>query len=208
MLKRILQAAVLAAGFCAAGAAFSQDAPDALIRRAVDEVTTTIKADKEIQAGNRLKINALVEAKIAPYVNFGRMTQTAVGRNWAKATPDQQATLTKEFKALLTNTYAGALSAYRAETVIEYRPVRWTPGESDAVVRSVVKNPGAEPIQLDYYVEKLEGGWKVVDMNVAGFRVVENYKGQFNNEITNSGIDGLIKKLSALNRANEAKAKS
>jgi len=208
MLKRILQSVVAAAGFCAAGAALAQDAPDALIRRAVDEVTTTIKADKDIQSGNRQKINGLVDSKIAPYVNFARMTQSAIGRNWVKATPEQQAILTKEFKALLTNTYAGALSAYRADTVIEYRPVRWTPGESEAVVRSLVKNPSAEPIQLDYYVEKMEGGWKVVDMNVAGFRLVENYKGQFNNEITNSGIDGLIKKLSALNRANEAKAKS
>ena len=63
-------------------------------------------------------------------------------------------------------------------------------------------------MQLDYYVEKGDGGWKVVDMNVAGFRLVENYKGQFSNEITSSGIDGLIKKLAALNKSNESKAKS
>ena len=125
MLKRIIQAAVLTAGFCAAGAALAQDAPDALIRRAVDEVTATIKSDKDIQAGNRPKINALIDAKIAPYVNFARMTQTAVGRNWPKATPEQQAALIREFKSLLTNTYSGALSSYRTETVIEYRPVRW-----------------------------------------------------------------------------------
>lgn len=207
MLKRFVRAAMLAAAFCGSGAALAQEAPDALIRKAVDEVTTTIKADKDIQAGNRQKINALVDSKIAPYVNFTRMTQSAVGRNWAKATPEQQATLTKEFKALLTNTYSGALSSYRPETVIEYRPVRLN-GDSDAVVRSVIKGTTAEPIQLDYYVEKIDGSWKVVDMNVAGFRLVENYKGQFNAEITNGGIDGLIKKLSALNRANEAKAKS
>jgi len=208
MLKPILRAAVLAAGFCAGGIALAQDAPDALIRKAVDEVTTTIKSDKDIQSGNRQKINILVDTKIAPYVNFARMTQSAVGRNWAKATPEQQAALTREFKALLTNTYSGALSSYRPETIIEYRPIRWQPGESDAVVRSVIKGTTSEPIQLDYYVEKMEGGWKVVDMNVAGFRLVENYKGQFSSEITNSGIDGLIKKLSALNRSNEARAKS
>jgi phospholipid transport system substrate-binding protein len=208
MLKRILRAAILVAGFCAGGIALAQDAPDALIRKAVDEVTTTIKSDKEIQSGNRQKINVLVDTKIAPYVNFARMTQSAVGRNWAKATPEQQAALTHEFKALLTNTYSGALSSYRPETIIEYRPIRWTPGESDAVVRSVIKGTTSEPIQLDYYLEKMDGGWKVVDMNVAGFRLVENYKGQFSSEITNSGIDGLIKKLAALNRSNEARAKS
>jgi len=208
MLKLLVRAAVLAAGFFAAGAALAQEAPDALIRKAVDEVTTTIKSDKDIQSGNRQKINVLIDTKIAPYVNFSRMTQSAVGRNWAKATPDQQAALTREFKSLLTNTYSGALSSYRPETVIEYRPIRWQQGESDAVVRSVIKGASSEPIQLDYFLEKMDGGWKVVDMNVAGFRLVENYKGQFSSEIANSGIDGLIKKLSALNRANEAKAKS
>ena len=214
MWKRIIRAALLAAGFAGLSLAATQvqaqaaDGPDTLIRRAVDEVTATIKADKDIQAGNRQKINVLVDTKIAPYVNFNRMTQAAVGRNWVKATPEQQGALVREFKALLTNTYAGALSSYKPETVIEYRPLRYAAGETDAVVRSVIKGASAEPIQLDYYVEKLEGAWKVVDMNVAGFRLVENYKGQFNGEITNSGIDGLIKKLAALNRANEAKAKS
>lgn len=208
MLKRFFRAAVLAAGFCAAGAALAEDAPDAVIRKAVDEVTTSIKADKDIQAGNRQKINALVDAKIAPYGNFGRMTQTAMGRNWSRATPEQQASLTKEFKALLINTYSGALSSYKQDTVIEYRPMRYTPGENDAVVRSLVKGIGPEPIQLDYYLEKAEGGWKVVDLNVAGLRLVENYKNQFNGEVNASGIDGLIKKLSALNRANEARFKS
>ncbi len=145
--------------------------PDALIRHAVDEVTATIKADKEIQAGNRRKITGLVDTKIAPYVNFARMTQTAVGRNWAKATPEQQATLTREFKRLLTNTYAGALSSYRAETVIEYKPLHATmpAGDIDAVVRSVIKGTAPRSrCKLDYYLEKGEGGWKVVDMNVMG----------------------------------------
>jgi phospholipid transport system substrate-binding protein len=208
MWNRFFWAVAIAAGLAAAGAARAQEAPDALIRHAVDEVTAAIKADKEIQAGNRQKITGLVDTRIAPYVNFERMTQTAVGRNWAKATPEQQTTLVHEFKTLLTNTYAGALSSYRPETIIEYKPLRYQAGDSDAVVRSMIKGTSADPVQLDYYLEKGPGGWKVVDMNVAGFRLVENYKGQFNGEISSSGIDGLIKKLVALNKSNESKGKS
>ena len=138
----------------------SQDGPDVIIKRAVDEVTAAIKADREIQSGNRHKINALVDNKIVPYVNFQRMTQSAVGRHWSRATPEQQQALTREFKGLLTNTYSGAFSTYRADTVIEYRPLRMQPGDTDAVVRSTVKAGGGEPIQLDYYLEKVEGAWK------------------------------------------------
>jgi phospholipid transport system substrate-binding protein len=196
--------------FVAAGAASvcAQEAPDALIRRAVDEVTTVIKADKDIQAGHRGKINALVDSKIVPYVHFQRMTQTAVGRHWAKATPEQQQALTREFKGLLTNTYAGAFSTYRADTVIDYKPFRMQQGDSDAVVRSTVKPGNGEPIQLDYYLERFDGAWKVIDINVLGARLVETYKNQFNSEITANGIDGLIKALASKNRSIEARNKA
>lgn len=198
----------MVAGFAAAGAAWAQEPPDALIRRVVDEVTTVIKVDKEIQAGNRQKINGLVDSRKAPYMDFARMTQTAIGRNWAKATPEQQTTLIREFRILLTNTYAGALSSYRPETTIEYKPQRYQAGESDSVVRSVIKGATADPVQLDYYLEKGADGWKVVDMNVAGFRLVENYKGHFIGEISANGIAGLIKKLVARNKSNESKGNS
>ena len=79
MLKKLLQIAL--AGFVAGAVqstAFAQEAPDALIKRVVDEVTGALKADRTIQQ-DRTKINALVDSKIAPAVNFARMTQSAVG---------------------------------------------------------------------------------------------------------------------------------
>lgn len=209
MIKRFLL--TLAAGIslgCFAGTAFPQEAPDVIIKRIVDEVTTVIKSDKDIQNGSRHKINQLVDTKIVPYVNFMRMTQSAVGRHWSKATPEQQSALAREFKGLLTNTYSGAFSTYRPDTVIEYKPLRMQAGDPEVVVRSTVKPGKGEPIQLDYYVERFDGTWKVVDINVFGARLVETYKNQFNSEITSNGIDGLIKALSAKNKAIEAKAKS
>lgn len=190
------------------GLAYAHDGPDVIIKRAVEEVTTAIKADRDIQSGSRHKINALVDNKIVPYVNFSRMTQSAVGRHWSRATAEQQQALTREFKGLLTNTYSGAFSNYRADTVIEYKPLRMQPGDTDAVVRSTVKAGAGEPIQLDYYLEKFENGWKVIDLNILGARLVETYRNQFNAEIASNGIDGLIKALVAKNRSIEAKSKS
>ncbi|MFN0163320.1 MAG: phospholipid-binding protein MlaC [Burkholderiales bacterium] len=193
---------------CGPVAAMAAEGPDVVIKRAVDEAAAALLADREIQAGNRQKLNALVEAKIVPYLNFQRMTQAAVGRHWARATPEQQQSLVREFKALLTNTYAGAFTAYRADTVIEYRPLRMQPGDNEAVVRSSVKARNGEPIQLDYYVERIDGAWKVVDINVLGARLVQTFQGQFNSEISANGIDGLIKALGAKNRAVEARSRS
>ena len=191
-----------------AGVAMAQESPDALIRRAVDEVTTAIKADRDIQGGSRQKINLLVDTKIVPFLNFQRMTQSAVGRHWSRATPEQQQALLREFKGLLTNTYSGAFSTYRADTVIEYKPFRMQSGDNDAVVRSLVKAGANEPIQLDYYLERFDSAWKVIDISVHGARLIETYKSQFNTEITANGIDGLIKALAAKNRSIEARSRS
>ena len=136
------------------------------------------------------------------------MTQSAVGRHWPRATPEQQQALTREFKGLLTNTYSGAFSTYRPDTVIEYKPLRLQPGDTDAIVRSLVKAGATEPIQLDYYLERFDGAWKVVDFNVLGARLVETYKNQFNTEIASNGIEGLIKALAAKNRTIEARSRS
>jgi phospholipid transport system substrate-binding protein len=49
-------------------------------------------------------------------------------------------------------------------------------------------------------MEKSEAGWKVVDVTVAGVKLVANYRNSFNSAIQQSGIDGLIKQLADKNR--------
>ena len=208
-VKRAWWGAWLLVAACGvAGSALAQEAPDALVKRVVDDVTSALKADKDLQTGNRAKINALIDHKVAPVINFQRMTQSAVGRHWQRATPEQQAALTREFKVLLTNTYSYAFSEYKPETVIEYRPMRMQAGDTDAVVRSLIRTGSREPISFDYYLENDGTGWKVVDLNVLGARLVENYKNTFNAEINNHGVDGLIKSLAAKNKSLEAKYKA
>ena len=194
---------------CALGnPAWAQEAPDVIIKRAVAEVAAAINADRDITLGNRQKIIALVETRVFPHMNLQSMTRTASGRHWPRATPEQQQALVREFGRLLTNTYAGAFASYQPDTVVEYRPLRMQAGDTGAVVRSLVKSRGGEPMQLDYYLERSDGVWKIVDINVLGARLVETYKNQFNDAITADGIEGLIKVLGARNRAIEARNKA
>ncbi len=192
----------------AAVAARAQETPDGTIKRVVDEVTAAINADKGVQAGNRQRIIALVDSKIVPHVDVAKMTQSAVGPNWAKASPEQQQQLTQQFKLLVINTYSGAFSGYRPDTKIDYKPLRMATGDTTAEVRSVVTGSNGDQIPIDYYLEKRGDGWKVVDLSVYNARLVELYKTQFNSAIASGGIDGLIKTLVAKNHSNEPAGKS
>jgi phospholipid transport system substrate-binding protein len=182
-------------------------APDAQVKQITDEVIGIIQQDKDLRAGNQKKVNELVDARVLPYFNFGRMTALAVGPNWRKASVEQQKALTSEFRILLVRTYSSALSTYKNQ-VIAFQPLRAAAGDTDVTVRTQVKQPGTAPVSIDYGMEKTPSGWKVYDVVVGGVSLVTNYRETFNAEIHEGGLDGLIKSLASKNHAQEVQAGS
>lgn len=188
------------AGWALTAALAAQElAPDALVRGVSEEVIAAMRNDRELQAGDGRKIATLVEAKILPHFDFRRTTQIALGSYWRHASPAQQEELTREFRSLLVRTYAGALAGYR-DQAIEFRPLRMRPGDTEVTVRSFVKQAGAEPLAIEYDMEKAASGWKVFDIRVGGISLVATYRSAFAEEVRNHGIDGLIATLAAKNR--------
>lgn len=187
----------------AAPAATEAPAPDALVRQVTSQVLDTARRDKAIQAGDSRRILALIDTMILPHIDFDRMTASAAGRYWRQATPEQRARLQSEFKTLLIRTYAGALSQVKDQTV-DYKPLRARAGDTEVTVRTEVRTKG-EPINIDYRMARgSDGHWKIIDVNVVGVWLVDNYRNEFSQQITASGIDGLIAKLAERNRSNAA----
>jgi len=200
------RACLLALLALAAPVALAQDvAPDVLVKNVTQEVIAIVKQDREIQAGDQKRTVALVEEKVLPHFNFNRMTALAMGQNWRKATPEQQTQLVEQFKTLLVRTYSTALSSYRNQ-VIDFKPLRAQPADTDVTVRSEVKQSGTEPVSIDYSLEKTQNSWKVYDVVVGGVSLVTTYRDTFTSEVRANGIDGLIKALSEKNRALAAKS--
>ncbi len=193
--------------FIGAASAVAATPPDVLARQVTDEVISIIRADKDIQSGNQKKARELIETKIAPHFNFTGMTQLALGKNWSSANAEQRRALTAEFRSLLVQTYTASLVLFKDQK-IEYRPLKLAADDNDVTVRSLVRQSGGgEPVQVDYGMEKTDGGWKVYNVKIGGISLVENYRSTFNTEIRKGGIDGLIASLRDKNRALVAQAK-
>ncbi|WP_088283190.1 phospholipid-binding protein MlaC [Ideonella sp. A 288] len=207
MSRRTWMAAVALSMASLVGVARAEaPAADAFVRQLSTEVMDAVKADKAIQAGDVGRIRALVDTKVMPYVNFDRMTSMSVGPQWRSASPEQRKRMLEEFKTLLVNTYSGALSQVKDQSVV-VKPLRTAATDGDLVVRSEVRGKG-EPIQLDYRLEKAGDGWKIYDVNVGGFWVVEAYKGQFAKDLSTGGLDALIARLAEKNKSLSAAPKS
>jgi phospholipid transport system substrate-binding protein len=199
MFARLLAVAGAIATLVAAPGVRAQEMvpPDALVKNVTLEVADILRKDKDIQS-DRKKLVALVDAKILPHFNFTSMTASAVGANWAKATPEQKTKLADEFRTLMVRTYASSIASFKDQK-FDFRPLRANPTDTDVTVNVRVIQPGHQPVKIDYDMEKTPRGWKVWDVRVADISLTANYRTEFSNIVRDSGIDGLIKALHAKN---------
>ncbi len=196
-LRRFAAVILLMAGLSSGLQA--QSSPDEFIRTISQSVLDDLKADRSLQSGDIERLNALVERKVMPYVDFQRMTALAVGRNWRAATPEQQRALMQEFRRLLLLTYSGAVRQVN-DLTLQVRPGRGKSDDDEIIVRTQVLRPGREPILIDYRMQKSGSSWKIFDLNIMGLWLVEHYRNQFAQVVSASGIDGLIQSLREKNQ--------
>lgn len=199
-MKKYLSIIPIVLGWLLASPAWSIERPDTLVDNTAQEVLTMIRQDKELRSGNHAKLLNLIEVKILPHFDFTRMTRLAMGKNWAKATPEQQQTLVNEFRTLLVRTYSNALSTYSDHT-IKVEPLKTVPDSDTLVKTKVIQDGGQEPIPIDYSMEKTGNEWKVYDVTVAGVSLVTNYRSTFNTQVRDGGVEKLIKTLADKNKS-------
>ena len=184
---------------CSSAAVAEIVTPAALVKNTANEVLEIIKNDKDIQAGDMRKIIALTEDKVLPHFDFEHMSRLVLGKDWSPASKEQQGYFITEFRTLLIRTYASALAKYRNQT-IEYKPLHEQSGDTDVTVKTLILQPGGEPLPLNYKLDKAGAEWKVYDLEIGGVSLVNSYRGQFSTEIRKSGMDGLIQKLADKNK--------
>lgn len=177
--------------------------PTTFVQQVADQALSVLKNDPAVKSGDIARINQIVDQHILPYVDFQKTTRLSAGKHWRQATPEQRTALSNAFRTTLVRTYSGALTKVDDGTAIKILPIRGDATGNDVVVRSqVTQMTNAQPIQLDYRLEKTPSGWKIYDLNVENVWLIENYRNQFSQQISQSGIDGLIQALNKRNQSN------
>lgn len=181
--------------------------PDELIKVTVRDVLEIINQDKRAQDNNK-KLLDFIDAKVLPHFDFERMTKLAVGRAWRTASAEQKAALVAEFRTMLVRTYTKAFTLYKNVSV-DTKSLTVPDNAEEVTVKTVINRPGAQPIPVNYEMEKTPSGWKAFDVSVEGISLVATHRGSFAEKVQQAGIDGLIKSLVELNQGatNKAEAK-
>jgi phospholipid transport system substrate-binding protein len=181
--------------------------PDSMVKQLFTDVLQTVKSDKSLRTPGNSKLAGVVDTRIMPNIDFGRMMAAVVGPAWRQATPEQQKRLQEEFKALLLGTYGDAL-AQMEDKVLVVKPFKGAADDKEVLVRTEMRG-GTDVIQMDYRLEKAADsptGWKIYNLNIMGVWLVETYRSQFAQEISSKGLDGLIATLVDHNKSRGKKA--
>jgi phospholipid transport system substrate-binding protein len=202
----VATACLLAATTFLPGMAMAQKPVDAkaspgdFVQTVADNVLKVVKSDQAVKSGDLSRINAIVNEYVLPYVNLEKTTRLAAGRYWRQATPKQQQELVQAFKGTLIRTYRGAFTRVTPQSALTLLPFHGDPKAKDVVVRSSLSQGNGPSVGIDYRLENTNEGWKIYDLNVEGIWLIQNYRNQFAQQITQNGIDGLIAALNQNNR--------
>ncbi len=175
-------------------------APNQFVETVGNNALQALRNAPAAQQGDLNRINELVDQYVLPYVNLEKTTRLAAGRYWRQASPQQQQQLVDAFKGTLIRTYSGALSKVDQISSLNILPFHGDPQADDVVVRSTISQRNGPPVGVDYRLEKTPEGWKIYDLNIEGIWLIQNYRNQFAQQISQNGIDGLIQALNQQNR--------
>lgn len=188
-----------------AAQAATPDSPRTLIMGVTGQMLTALKVSGDEIKQNPSLARRLVENRVLPLIDFPRIARGVLGKHWRRADPAQRERFAQEFKEFLIRLYVAAMVSYVDDIVsvsddIHFPPIRWSPGETRARVRMVVRLKTGGSAEVAYRMYHNTQGWKIYDVTVLGVSFLATYRQNFSGEIASRGLDALIARLAAHNR--------
>lgn len=168
--------------------------PQAVIKSGTDQVLQFLKEYPEDTRVRREKIRAVVEEYVGEYFDFDEIAKRAIGPRWRDVSSEKQREFTRDFSQLLFSTYIGDIQRYTNQR-ITYSQKQM--GDGYAVIEALVVDARSGTIPIDYYLRLKDGNWKVYDVMVEGVGLVTNYRSQFDEILSRSSFDDLLRQLRA-----------
>jgi phospholipid transport system substrate-binding protein len=124
--------------------------------------------------------------------DYTELSKRTLGQHWRQFTPDQQEEFTHLFGKLLGGVYMDRIIAYKDEKVV-FGKVTSLSDKTAEVQSEVVRQAKSIPIHYRMILENEE--WKVYDVVIEGVSLVQNYRSQFREILTNKPPENLLKML-------------
>jgi phospholipid transport system substrate-binding protein len=124
--------------------------------------------------------------------DFAELSRRTLGPDWKKLNAGQQKEFVDLYSDLLEDTYASKLLSYTNEKVL-YGKERNLTAKTVEVETTIVTKKADIPV--NYRLVPKGSDWKVYDVVIEGVSLINNYRSQFREILTNKPPDALIEHL-------------
>jgi phospholipid transport system substrate-binding protein len=167
------------------------DGAKASLQVTVNQVLAILN-DKSLDQPARL---AKLENVALDRFDFPRMTLLVLGKNRSQLSAEQQVQFQEEFKTHLSLTYGKQIKRYTSDEKIEIGEARSEPNKDVTVRSRIVGGAAGDGLRIDYRLRDDAGNWKIIDVIPEGVSLIQNFRSQVQEIITQKGVGQLIQTL-------------
>jgi phospholipid transport system substrate-binding protein len=191
-MMRLSLTAALAGVMASAAAAATTDPAGQTIEQLDEGLIQAMKAGKPAGAPGRYKIMAPIVEQV---FDLPTMVRFAVGPDWAKISPADQAALLSAFRRFTIANYAKNFNGYAGQKITVLPDVQ-TRG-LDKLVKTKMTG-GGDDVTLNYRMRQAGDAWKVIDVYYNGsISQLTTQRSDFASSLASGGAKALIAKLDA-----------
>jgi len=158
------------------------------VDRALEVLRDPALKAESAKAAKEKKIWAILDGVF----DYTELSKRTLAQHWKRFSPDQQGEFIRLFGKLLGTVYMDRIIAYKDEKVV-FGKVTQLSDKTAEVQSEVVRS--SKPIPIHYRMILVNGEWKVYDVVIEGVSLVQNYRTQFREILTNKSPEDLLKTL-------------
>lgn len=171
--------------------------PDQVVTETAETLARHIEGKQAWLAANPAELYKLVDEVFLPVFDTDYAGRLVLGKNWRTATPEQRKKFIDTFYDFLLHSYARHVLRFERDKVRILPAANAVPDPKNTVVKSIMQLDDGTTLPVNYSLHKTKDGWRAFDVRIEGISYVQNYRNQFNAEISAKGIDAVIARLQA-----------
>jgi len=182
-------------------------APVAVVEQTATNLQEKLNGQQQYYAENVEELYVLIDTILLPNFDIQYAGKLVLGKShWVAATEEQRARFVDAFYSFLIKTYAKGILDFDQENLVIKPEANFSKDGKKAMVLTELIIDGGDNVQINYSVRQSKGQWKIYDVRIEGVSYIQNYRSQFNAEISAQGIEAVITRLEAEAEAAKAAA--
>ncbi|MGX5173652.1 MlaC/ttg2D family ABC transporter substrate-binding protein [Aliikangiella sp. IMCC44653] len=171
--------------------------PSTYLRGIADKMIADVEKNKAALKSNPQLAEKLVKENLLPVIDKESFSAKTLGSStWDSMNDKQKQLFIDGYINRVINKYAKGISLYDGQA-FEFEKALISKKSGNARVKSEMKQNGAEPLAIYYYLSNESGKWLIYNINVAGTDMSKSYRNQFLPRLNEVGLEQFLKELNS-----------